>query len=54
MYNPNITESVSACDAAVIAYTSNGALALTVTGEAEKIIRWVAFVEMVELAFYGS
>ena len=46
-----IAESVSAWDAAVTADTTNGALAITVTGEAEKVIRWSAFVEMVEVAF---
>jgi len=38
----------------VAADTTNGALGITVTGEAEKVIRWVAYVEMVEVAFYGS
>jgi len=49
-----IAESVSAWDAAVTADTSHGALSITVTGEEETIIRWVAFVEMVEVAFYGE
>ncbi|MCX6241902.1 MAG: hypothetical protein NTX43_08870 [Bacteroidetes bacterium] len=49
-----IAESVSAWDAAITADTANGAIAITVTGEAEKVVRWVAFVEMVEVAFYGS
>ena len=49
-----IAESVSAWDAAVTADTTNGALDITVTGEAEKVIRWVAFAEMVEVAFYSS
>ena len=49
-----IAESVSAWDAAVTADTSNGALKITVTGAAETVIRWVAYVEMVEVAFYGS
>ena len=49
-----IAESVSAWDAGITADTSNGALSITVTGEAEKVIRWVAFIEMVEVAFYVS
>ena len=49
-----IAESVSAWDAAVTADTSHGALSITVTGEEETTIRWVAFIEMVEVAFYGS
>ena len=49
-----IAESVSAWDAAVTADTSNGALKITVTGAAETVIRWVAFIEMIEVAFYGS
>jgi len=49
-----IAESVSAWDAAVTADTTNGALAITVTGEAEKVVRWVAFIELVEVAFYGA
>ena len=49
-----IAESVSDWDAAVTADTSNGALKITVTGESETMIRWVAFIEMVEVAFYGS
>jgi len=49
-----IAESVAAWDANVSADTSNGALRIRVTGQAETIIRWVAFVEMVEVAFYGS
>ncbi|MEI6883556.1 MAG: hypothetical protein WCO02_03660 [Bacteroidota bacterium] len=49
-----IAESVSAWDAAVTADITNGALSITVTGESEKVIRWVALVEMVEVAFYGS
>ena len=46
-----IAESVSAWDAAITADTANGAIAITVTGEAEKVIRWVAFIEMLEVAF---
>ncbi len=49
-----IAESVSAWDANVSADTSNGALKITVTGAAETMIRWVAYVEMVEVAFYGA
>ena len=49
-----IAESVSAWDTNVSADTSNGALKITVTGAAETMIRWVAFVELVEVAFYGS
>ena len=48
-----IAESVSAWDANASADTGNGALRIEVTGEAEKIIRWVAFIEMIEVAFYG-
>ncbi len=46
-----IAESVSAWDAAVTADTSNGALAITVSGESDKVIRWVAFIEMIEVLF---
>ena len=49
-----IAESVPACDAAVSADTANGALKITVTGEADKSIRWVAFIEFVEVAFYSE
>ena len=49
-----IAESVSAWDVTVAADTTNGALGITVAGEAEKVIRWVAYVEMVEVAFYCS
>ncbi len=47
-----IAESVSAWDATVVADTEHGALRVSVTGEAETVIRWVAFIEMVEVAFY--
>jgi len=49
-----IAESVSAWDVTVAADTGNGALKISVTGASETTIRWVAFVEMVEVAFYGS
>ena len=49
-----IAESVADWDVIVAADTTNGALGITVTSEAEKVIRWVAYVEMVEVAFYGS
>ncbi|MEI7491893.1 MAG: hypothetical protein WCK92_10880 [Bacteroidota bacterium] len=49
-----IAESVSAWDVTVAADTTHGALGITVTGEAEKVIRWVAYIEMVEVAFYDS
>lgn len=49
-----IAESVSAWDANVAADTTHGSIGITVTGEAEKVIRWVAYVEMVEVAFYGA
>ena len=46
-----IAESTADWDVAVSADTTNGALDITVTGIAETSIRWVAFVEMVEVAF---
>ena len=49
-----IAETVPAWDAAVSADTANGALKITVTGEADKSIRWVAFIEFVEVAFYSE
>jgi len=49
-----IAESVSAWDVTVEADTSNGALKISVIGASETTIRWVAFVELVEVAFYGS
>ena len=49
-----IAESDADWDVTATADTTNGALLITVTGKAETIIRWVAFVEMVEVAFYGE
>jgi predicted nucleotidyltransferase len=49
-----IAESDADWDVIVAADTSNGALGITATGVAETIIRWVAFVEMIEVAFYGG
>jgi len=48
-----IAESVSAWDVTATADTTYGALKITVTGQSSTTIRWVAFVEMVEVAFYG-
>lgn len=42
-------ETAAAWDATLAADVSNGALQVTVTGEAGKTIRWVAFVEWVEV-----
>lgn len=44
-----LTEDSSAWDADVSADATNGALAITVTGEASKTIRWVAVVDCVEV-----
>ena len=49
-----IAESVPAWDAAVSADTANGALKIMVTGQADKSIRWVAFIEFIEVAFYSE
>ena len=49
-----IAESVASWDANASADIGNGALRIEVTGEAEKIIRWVAFIEFVEVAFYSE
>ena len=48
-----LAESTGAWDATISADTTNGALGITVTGVAATTIRWVAFVEMVEVAFYS-
>jgi len=48
-----IAESNPDVDVTVSADTVNGALKIEVTGLEEAILRWVAFVEMVEVAFYG-
>lgn len=40
-------------DVQVSADTQNGSLRITAAGEAGMNIRWVAFVEMVEVAFYS-
>jgi hypothetical protein len=40
-------------DVEVFADTENGALGIRVRGEENKLIRWVAFVEMAEVAFYS-
>lgn len=45
-----LAEDTAAWDADVDADTTNGALRITVTGEAAKTIRWVAFVRTVEVA----
>ncbi len=42
-------EDTAAWDAAVTADATNGALEIKVTGEAAKTIRWVAFVEWIEV-----
>lgn len=44
-----LAEDTAAWDADVTADTTNGALKLTVTGEAAKTINWVARVELVEV-----
>ena len=44
-----IAESVATWDANATADTTTGSLKVTVTGEAAKTIRWVAYVEMVEV-----
>jgi hypothetical protein len=44
-----LAEDTSAWDVAVSADTTNGALAITVTGQAAKTIRWVAKIETVEV-----
>lgn len=44
-----IAESVAAWDVSVTAYTSSGSLKVNVTGENFKIIRWVAFIEIIEV-----
>ena len=48
-----IAESDAAWDADITADTTNGALCITVTGDDTNLTRFVAFVEMVEVAFYG-
>ena len=48
-----IAESDAAWDADITADTTNGALSITVTGDDTNLTRFVAFVEMVEVAFYG-
>ena len=48
-----IAESDAAWDADITADTTNGALSITITGDDTNLTRWVAFVEMVEVAFYG-
>jgi hypothetical protein len=48
-----IAESVSAWDVTATADTTYGALKITVTGQSSTTIRWVAFVEMVEVAFFN-
>lgn len=44
-----LAEDTTAWDVAVSADTTNGALAITVTGQAAKTIRWVAKIETVEV-----
>ena len=44
-----LAEDTAAWDADVDADTTNGALRITVTGEASKTIRWVAFIRTVEV-----
>jgi hypothetical protein len=44
-----LAEDTSAWDVSVSADTTNGALAITVTGQAAKTIRWVAKIETVEV-----
>ncbi|HPT68844.1 MAG TPA: hypothetical protein PKW50_01765 [Syntrophomonas sp.] len=46
-----IAESVADWDVTATADTTIGALKITVTGQSSTTIRWVAFVEMVEVAF---
>jgi hypothetical protein len=44
-----LAEDTTAWDVSVTADTTNGALAITVTGEASKTIRWVAHIQTVEV-----
>lgn len=44
-------ENIAAWDATVVADTTNGALAVRVTGEAAKTIRWVATVRATQVKF---
>lgn len=47
-----IAESVADWDVTATADTTYGALKITVTGQESTTIRWVAFVELVEVAYY--
>jgi len=48
-----IAESDATWDCNVSADTTNGAIAITITSDATDVVRWVAFVELVEVAFYS-
>ena len=48
-----ISETIPELDVNISADTVNGALKIEVTGQEEVVLRWVAFIEMVEVAFYG-
>ena len=48
-----ISETKPELDVTISADTVNGALKIEVTGQEEVVLRWVAFIEMVEAAFYG-
>jgi len=48
-----IAETIPELDVNISADTVNGALKIEVSGQEEVVLRWVAFIEMVEVAFYG-
>ena len=48
-----ISETIPELDVTISADTVNGALKIEVTGQEEVVLRWVAYIEMVEVAFYG-
>ena len=48
-----LAESIPELDANISADTVGGALKIEVTGQEGVLLRWVAFIEMVEVAFYG-
>ena len=48
-----LAESIPELDVNVLADTADGALKIEVTGQEGVLLRWVAYVEMVEVAFYG-
>ena len=48
-----LAESIPELDVNVSADTVDGALKIEVTGQEGVLLRWVAYIEMVEVAFYG-